>query len=57
MIVGNCIVSNNSELILNGMVTKDLIIKDNARVHIHGMVNGTVHTEGGKTSIYGTIER
>jgi len=57
MIFGKCIVSNNSVLNLHGMVIKDLIIKDNATVYIHGTVNGIVHTEGGKTSIYGTIER
>lgn len=55
MVAGHATVRSGCRLVLNGMVTSDLIIEPGAHATVHGMVNGTVINQGGHVEIHGMV--
>jgi cytoskeletal protein CcmA (bactofilin family) len=55
MFVGMTTVSSGVTLILHGTVTKDLIVEEDSKVMLHGMVIGDVVNNGGHLEVFGMI--
>ena len=61
MIVGHVIIKKNGILVLNGTITKDLILEEGSRCDLYGTVSGNVINKGGilqvNGRIYGTLSK
>ena len=54
MITGN-LTAKHGNLVLTGMVCRDLYVEGDATVELRGMVNGKVVNRGGKLHVYGMV--
>jgi cytoskeletal protein CcmA (bactofilin family) len=52
---GSLVVENDS-LQIYGMIAGDLVVRDRAVVHLHGMVCGDVFVEGGQLDLHGMVD-
>ncbi len=54
-IKGSVSVGSDCNLILNGTIAKDLIIEENSKAELNGVVSGNVINNGGSLRVYGVI--
>ncbi len=52
---GSTIVIDKGFLVLNGVISQDLILEKGSRVEICGAVNGNVYNKGGELRVKGAI--